>query len=170
MSDDTLFLPPFLLVRGLQKVNLSLRIHSYSRRDAKLRESRKGDTPMPESLMRSKIKEALVATGHNRHDAHKLLITWAVRDPALLLAMTKPHLKAIAAGHIDHFMRQIAEDAGDDSDSEKLSRSTIDDIVASASLRLPSDKRRNTVVPPPKSTERQASTMRKLAAAFTKKK
>jgi hypothetical protein len=124
---------------------------------------------MPESLIRAKIKEALVATGHNRHDAHKLLLTWAVRDPALLLAMTKPHLKAIAAGHIDHFLRQTT-DADSDEGAENFSRTAIDDIVASAGLRQSGDKRRNTVVPPPKSTERQASTMRKLAAAFTRKK
>jgi len=124
---------------------------------------------MPESLVRAKIKEALIATGHNRHDAHKLLLTWAVRDPALLLSMTKPHLKAIAAGLVDHYIRQHADDAVDDGDPEKLSRSTIDDIVASGS-RLPTDKRRNSPIPPPKSTERQASTMRKLAAAFTRKK
>ena len=122
---------------------------------------------MPESLMRAKIKEALVATGHNRHDAHKLLITWAVRDPALLLAMTKPHLKAIATGHIDHYLREATEEGESDPASEKLSRSAIDDIVASS--RFPSDRRQNPAVPPPKSTERQASTMRKLAAAFTKK-
>ena len=119
---------------------------------------------MPESLMRAKIKEALDATGQDRHDAHKLLITWAVRDPALLLAMTKPHLKAIAAGHIDHFLRLTSETESDDS-SEKLSRATINDIVASSR-----DRRQKIAVPPPKSTERQASTMRKLAAAFTKKK
>jgi hypothetical protein len=123
---------------------------------------------MPESLMRAKIKEALAATGQNRHDAHKLLITWAVRDPALLLAMTKPHLKAIATGHIDHYMRQASDEDAEDAGSEKFSRSAIDDIVSSS--RLPSDRRQNPAVPPPKSTERQASTMRKLAAAFTKKK
>ncbi|MFA4993731.1 MAG: hypothetical protein WC521_00265 [Bdellovibrionales bacterium] len=123
---------------------------------------------MPESLMRAKIKEALAATGQNRHDAHKLLITWAVRDPALLLAMTKPHLKAIATGHIDHYLRLTSDNNVDDSSPEKLSRSAIDDIVSSS--RLPSDRRQNPAVPPPKSTERQASTMRKLAAAFTRKK
>ncbi len=123
---------------------------------------------MPDSLMRAKIKEALAATGQNRHDAHKLLITWAVRDPALLLAMTKPHLKAIATGHIDHYLRAGEAVGGDDASPEKLSRTAIDDIVSSS--RLPSDRRQNPAVPPPKSTERQASTMRKLAAAFTKKK
>ena len=123
---------------------------------------------MPDSLMRAKIKEALAAAGQNRHDAHKLLITWAVRDPALLLAMTKPHLKAIATGHIDHYLRAGEVVSGEDTSPEKLSRSAIDDIVSSS--RLPSDRRQNPAVPPPKSTERQASTMRKLAAAFTKKK
>jgi hypothetical protein len=125
---------------------------------------------MPDSLIRAKIKEALIAAGHNRHDAHKLLLTWAVRDPALLLAMTKPHLKAIAAGLVDHYVRQHAENGDDDSNPEKISRTTIDDIVASATKKIPTDKRRNSPIPPPKSTERQASTMRKLAAAFTRKK
>jgi hypothetical protein len=123
---------------------------------------------MSESLMRAKIKEALAAAGQNRHDAHKLLITWAVRDPALLLAMTKPHLKAIATGHIDHYLRLSAEGEPEDVSSEKFSRTAISDIITST--RLPTDRRQNPAVPPPKSTERQASTMRKLAAAFTRKK
>jgi len=123
---------------------------------------------MPESLMRAKIKDALVATGCNRHDALKLLITWAVRDPALLLSMTKPHLKAIASGQIDHYLRDAAKKEPEEETSEKLSRTTIDDIISSS--RAPSDRRRHAGVPPPKSTERQASTMRKLAAAFTRKK
>jgi hypothetical protein len=124
---------------------------------------------MPNSIMHAKIKEALVAAGHNRHDALKLLITWAVRDPALLLVMTKPHLKAIAAGHIDHFVRtdKTGEEPG--ASSEGFSRAAIDDIISS-SLRIPTDKRKNAHLPPPKSTERQASTMRRLAAAFTRKK
>ena len=125
---------------------------------------------MADSIVRAKIKEALIATGHNRHDAHKLLLTWAVRDPALLLSMTKPHLKAIAAGLVDHYVRQQSEKSGDDSGTDHPTRTAIDDIVASATIRLPSDKRKNSPVPPPKSTERQASTMRKLAAAFTRKK
>jgi hypothetical protein len=122
---------------------------------------------MTDSLTRSKIKEALIAAGNNRHDAHKLLITWAVRDPALLLSMVKPHLKAIAAGLVDHHLRQSASDESDDGGPDHLA---VDDIVTSAALRLPHDKRKTPGLPPPKSTERQASTMRKLAAAFTRKK
>ncbi len=125
---------------------------------------------MPDSVIRAKIKEALLAAGNNRHDAHKLLITWAVRDPSLLLAMTKPHLKAISAGLVDHYVRQAAEEESEELTSEKPSRTAIDDIVASAAMHLPNDKRKTPGVPPPKSTERQASTMRKLAAAFTRKK
>ena len=122
------------------------------------------------STMNEKIKEALAATGNNRHDAHKLLITWAVRDPALLLAMTKPHLKAIAAGLIDHYVRQGEPVGHGGAESEKHMRTAIDDVVASAVTHRPTDKRKNQGVPPPKSTERQASAMRKLAAAFTRKK
>ena len=125
---------------------------------------------MADSMIRAKIKEALAAAGNNRHDAHKLLLTWAVRDPALLLAMTKPHLKAIAAGLVDHYVRQRADKNGDDNGPDHLSRTAIDDIVASAAVHMPMDKRKTSNVPPPKSTERQATTMRKLAAAFTRKK
>jgi hypothetical protein len=125
---------------------------------------------MPDNLVRTKIKEALAAAGNSRHDAHKLLLTWAVRDPALLLAMTKPHLKAIASGLVDHYIRQRADAVTEDGASDNLSRAAIDDIVASAAVHLPMDKRKTSKIPPPKSTERQATTMRKLAAAFTRKK
>jgi hypothetical protein len=124
---------------------------------------------MPDSIIRAKIKEALMAAGNNRHDAHKLLITWAVREPALLLAITKPHLKAICAGLVDHHVRSRAEAGGDDGGPDNLPRAAIDDIVASAAVHMPMDNRKSTI-PPPKETERQANTMRKLAAAFTKKK
>jgi hypothetical protein len=123
---------------------------------------------MTEENVRAKAKEALAATEGDKHDAQKLLITWAVRDPALLLGMTKPHLKAIAAALIDHVARKKS---GDDSDNgpDHFTRTAIDDIVASATGGRMTDKR-NRNVPPPKSTERQASTMRRLAAAFTRKK
>ena len=123
---------------------------------------------MADDYARAKIKEALSATCGNKHDAQKLLITWAVRDPELLLSMAKPHLKAIAAGLIDHAVRE--KNSPPDNGPDSFPRTAIDDIVAAASMRVPLDKRKKSAVPPPKSTERQASTMRKLAAAFTKKK
>jgi hypothetical protein len=124
---------------------------------------------MPESLIRIRIKEALLLANNNRHDAAKLLIAAAAREPTLLLEMTKPHLKAIAAGLVDHHVRHEGtskEDTGDDN----LPRTAIDDIISTAALSLPQDKRKGPGIPPPKSTERQATTMRKLAAAFTRKK
>ncbi len=123
---------------------------------------------MTDDIVRLKIRDALAATGGNKHDAQKLLITWAVRDQQLLLGLTKPHLKAIVAGFIDHALREKPTSA--DTGPDHFSQTAIDDIVSSAKLTLPNDKRRKSTLPPPKSTERQASTMRKLAAAFTKKK
>jgi hypothetical protein len=123
---------------------------------------------MTDDIVRTKIRDALAATGGNKHDAQKLLITWAVRDQQLLLGLTKPHLKAIVAGFVDHALREKPSSGGDGPDN--FSQTAIDDIVTSAKLNLPHDKRRKSTLPPPKSTERQASTMRKLAAAFTKKK
>jgi hypothetical protein len=124
---------------------------------------------MTDDLVRLKVMEALAATGSNRHDAQRLLITWAVRDPQLLLGMTKPHLKAVAAGLIEHATREKMP-VPDDEESNTISRTAIDDLVAAATMKVPIDKRKQPNVPPPKTTERQAMAMRKLAAAFTKKK
>ncbi|MDP9127920.1 MAG: hypothetical protein M3N08_06655 [Pseudomonadota bacterium] len=124
---------------------------------------------MTDDYVQTKTQEAIAATGGNKHDAQKLLITWAVRDASLLLGMTKPHLKAIAAGLIDHAARLKSAPRTQDSSPDHFSQKAIDDMVASATGPLPKDKRTSRNIPPPKSTERQASTMRKLAAAFTKK-
>jgi hypothetical protein len=126
---------------------------------------------MTDDYVRLKVKEALNATDGDRHDAQKLLITWAVRDPALLLGVAKPHLKAIAAALIEHAARAkpSSSDGIEDEGPDSLSRTAIDDIVAQTA-KNPFDKRKKSNLPPPKSTERQASTMRKLAAAFTKKR
>jgi hypothetical protein len=123
---------------------------------------------MIDDYVRAKIKAALAATGNDRHDAQKLLITWSVRDQSLLLGMAKPHLKAIAAALIEHAVRTKDGDKSDDAGPDHLSKKEIGDIIASGNL--PKDRRVPRAVPPPKSTERQASTMRKLAAAFTRKK
>jgi hypothetical protein len=124
---------------------------------------------MTDDYVRTKIDEALAATGGNKHDAQKLLITWAVRDASLLLGMSKPHLKAIATGLIDHATRAKGGTREKDSGPDQFSRTAIDDMVAEASGKRGGDKRTHRNIPPPKSTERQATTMRKLAAAFTKK-
>jgi hypothetical protein len=123
---------------------------------------------MTDEYVRMKIAEALATAGNDRHDAQKLVITWAVRDQALLLGMAKPHLKAIAAALVDHSMRAKEEKPGD-LGPDNFPKSAIEDIIASGD-GLPKDRRVPRNIPPPKSTERQASVMRKLAAAFTRKK
>src|SRR5580704_205878 len=112
---------------------------------------------MPDDLVRLKIQEALAAAGGNKHDAQRLLITWAVRDSQLLLGMTKPHLKAIAAGLIEYATRD--KPASSDDGPDTITRTAIDDIVAAATMKIPLDKRKKSTLPPPKATERQASTM-----------
>jgi len=121
---------------------------------------------MTDDYVRAKIKDALAAAGDDKHDAQKLLITWAVRDPTLLLGMTKPHLKAIAAALVDHAVRS-KDEKSDDSGPDRFSHTEINDMISGTA---PKDRRNPKNIPPPKVTERQASTMRKLAAAFTRKK
>lgn len=125
---------------------------------------------MTDEHVRLKVKEALSATNGNRHDAQRLLITWAVRDHSLLLGMVKPHLKAIAAGLVEHTLRSKTDAKKTDNGPDHFSKSTIDDVLSTSSAGRALDKRKSRNIPPPKSTERQASTMRRLAAAFTRKK
>ena len=117
---------------------------------------------MSEDYLRAKIKEAMDASCGERRDAQKLLITWAVRDPVLLLGLTKPHLKAIVAARIDQAGRPSKASGG----SDHFSKSDVDAIIASRPL----GEKRSPVVPPPKSSTRQASVMHQLAAAFRKRK
>jgi len=121
---------------------------------------------MIDDYVRLKIRDALAATDDNKHDAQKLLITWAVRDQTLLLGMAKPHLKAISASLVEHVMKSKNKER--DSGPDQFSPGAINDMIASGII--PKDKRNPRNLPPPKSTERQANTMRKLAAAFTRKK
>ena len=120
---------------------------------------------MTEEYVRAKIKEALKATADDKRDAQKLLITWAVRDLPLLLGLTKPHLKAIVTARIDH-ARRPASGAADKNKDLKFSKGEIDKMIASR----PMGDKRSPIVPPPKSSTRQASVMLQLAAAFKKRK
>jgi hypothetical protein len=120
---------------------------------------------MSDDYVRTKIGEALSATGGDKRDAQKLLITWAVRDQSLLLGLTKTHLKAIVSTQIDLAMRPAKKTTDDDRDVH-FSKNEIDRMIASSSA---SDKRAHKV-PPPKSSMRQASVMHQLADAFRKRK
>jgi len=120
---------------------------------------------MTDQYVRTKIGEALAATGGDRRDAQKLLITWAVRDQSLLLGLTKTHLKAIIASQIDVATRP-AKKQEDEEGNVYFTRGEIDKIIAS---RASNDKRSHKV-PPPKSSDRQASVMHQLAEAFISSK
>jgi len=119
---------------------------------------------MTESYVTAKIKEAIEISSGDKHAAQKLLVTWAVRDQALLIGISKPHLKAIISARIDHAMRSPKKAAG--GDSAHFSKKEIDAIIASKPL---GEKRSGPSVPPPKSSARQASAIHQLVAAFKRK-
>jgi len=118
---------------------------------------------MTQDYVNAKIAEALKATGGDKRDAQKLLITWAVRDPTLLLGLVKPNLKGVVAARIEEAAHPKRKSAGGD----HLTKESIESIVSSAT---PGEKRAARVVPPPKSSARQASAIHQLVAAFKKKK
>jgi len=115
---------------------------------------------MTENYVSAKIHEALKATNHDEKDAVKLLITWAVRDQALLLGIAKPDLKELATARVKEIMHR----------GKKVSEGESADKEAIVFGHTKGDKRTPVAVPPPKSSERQASVMHQLAAAFKKKK
>jgi hypothetical protein len=54
------------------------------------------------------VREALLAAKGSPSVAQKLLITWAVKDPDLLLGMAQPFLKAIAGAAVARTGRRTA--------------------------------------------------------------
>lgn len=117
---------------------------------------------MPEQYLTAKIHEALKATNGDKKDALKLLITWAVRDQALLLSLAKPHLKELAAAQIDAVVRTVKKGRG----SVDVTKEDVETLLQS---HTKGEKRSASKVPPPKSSLRQASVMHQIAAAFKKK-
>lgn len=111
---------------------------------------------MTDSYVDAKIHEALKATQNDKHDAQKLLITWAVRDQALLLGLAKPHLKALALARIEEVLHTSKKGTSVGEQEALL-------------LHTKGEKRSALKVPPPKSSRRQASVMHQIAAAFKKK-
>ncbi len=115
---------------------------------------------MPESYVTAKVHEALQATGGDKQDAQKLLLTWAVRDQALLIGLAKPHLKSLVIARLEEVMRAHGKDR------EGPTRQELDALILS---HTKGEKRSAIKVPPPKSSHRQASVMRQIADAFKKK-
>lgn len=118
---------------------------------------------MTEDYVAARIQEALKATDGDKKDAQKLLITWAVRDQALLLGLAKPHLKALVAARIE----EVARKKG--GKGEASAHDGLKEGLEAAMSHTKGEKRSHIKVPPPKSSARQASVMHQLAAAFRKK-
>ncbi|HAX92057.1 MAG TPA: hypothetical protein DCY07_07620 [Rhodospirillaceae bacterium] len=118
---------------------------------------------MPDQYLTAKIHEALKATSGDKKDAQKLLITWAVRDQALLLGLAKPHLKELAATQIDLVLHDFKKSKL----GATLSKEDMETLIQS---HTKGEKRSAIKVPPPKSSVRQASVMHQLVDAFKKKK
>lgn len=121
---------------------------------------------MTEDYVAAKVKEALKVSSGDKHAAQKLLVTWAIRDMTLLIGLAKPHLKAIIASRIDHELRapkKTAHSQGSDHFSES-------DLKSLAAAKPYGEKRSGSSVPPPKSSQRQATAIHQLVAAFKRKK
>ena len=118
---------------------------------------------MSQSYVSAKIQEALKATGGNKHDAQKLIITWAVRDPTLMLGLAKPHMKGIVAAWIDH------ENRSGKKKTEKAASFTEADAKAILEGTGAHEKRKAVKVPPPKASAHQATVMQHIVDAFKKK-
>lgn len=117
---------------------------------------------MSDSYVDAKIHEALQATNGDKKDATKLLVTWAVRDQALLLGIAKPDLKELAQTRVEEVLRKLKK-----TDVDKALASKEKEAILLGQIK--GEKRNPVKVPPPKSSERQASVMHQLAAAFRKK-
>lgn len=63
---------------------------------------------MANSYVDGKVRDALVAAKGSRATAQKLLMAWAAEDPQLLLGISQPFLKAIAAAAIERGVRPSA--------------------------------------------------------------
>ena len=119
---------------------------------------------MTDAYVKAKVKEALEATGGDKRDTQKLLVTWAVRDQQLLLGFSKPHLKGLVTAKIEEVMRKGKKKKGKDSGSFSKK-----DMAAMIEGHTKGEKRKQSKVPPPKSSVRQATVMQQIAAAFKKK-
>ena len=116
---------------------------------------------MSDDYINAKIAEALKATSGDKHDAQKLMITWAVRDQQLLLGLAKPHLKALVSARIDQASRSQTKETAAEAKKE------MDALISG---HTKGEKRGHITVPPPKTSSHQASMMHKLAEAFKKRK
>jgi hypothetical protein len=124
---------------------------------------------MSEEYVIEKIKAAIAASGDNRSEAQRLLISWAVRDQTLLLGLSKPHLKAIASHAVEFVARTGGEILAEPKKHE--ASGSLDKILGQVGLRVKAAGQSAPHVQLAEhDPERQASTWQMIASAFRKKK
>ena len=85
---------------------------------------------MSDSYVDGKVREALLAAKGSPSVAQQLLITWAVKDPNLLLGMAQPFLKAIAGAAVARAGRRSSAPARPAGPSGALSREALERVLS----------------------------------------
>lgn len=137
-----------------------------------------GTQGMSETYVSMKIREALAASQGSRPQAQRLLMAWALADEQLLRGLATPHLKGIVAAAIDRSTRGGAASAATttvprQAAPQKLTQAQLDAIVSRmGGSRVATQPPILNGAPPPRTdgTQRQAVSVRTLAAAFARRK
>lgn len=131
---------------------------------------------MNDLYLAAKVREAITAGKGSRTQAQRLLMAWAAADPNLLLALTKPYLKAIVGGAVQRASRgmQLVDDppeAPAKAVKAPAPAAALDALVERMGARF--------AMQPPilngapvraKGTAKQASAVKALATAYLHKK
>lgn len=136
---------------------------------------------MSETYVSLKIREALVAANGSRAQAQRTLMAWALADEQLLRGLATPHLKGIVGAAIERASRAAghgdaaggATPAQRKAAPQKLSQAQLDAIVSRmGGSRVVNQPPILNGAPPPRAdgTQRQAVSVRTLAAAFSRRK
>lgn len=145
---------------------------------------------MVENYIATKIAEALQASKGDRHEACKTVLAWATRDHALLLGLTKPHLRGLAAAAVEKYGKDVGKStaafqtpkttaahaprsaAGGVTTGKSNGVFSKKDVAAMLTGSGRGDRRAFPPAPLPKakSSARHASVIQELVAAFIKKK
>ncbi|MCL2469231.1 MAG: hypothetical protein FWF24_03250 [Alphaproteobacteria bacterium] len=115
---------------------------------------------MSDDYVAAKVKEALEAVSGVQKDAVKLLLTWAVRDQALLIGLAKPHLKAEVTARVHAFVK--AQKYEGEEEQQPLGAFSFPSAKG--------ERRHHPTTPPPKASDNHVSVMNQIAQAFKKKK
>ena len=132
---------------------------------------------MNDLYLAAKVREAITAGKGSRTQAQRLLMAWAAADPNLLLALTKPYLKAIVGGAVQrasrgmHLVDDPPEPVAKAAAKAPPPAAALDALVERMGARF--------AMQPPilngapvraKGTAKQASAVKALATAYLHKK